>query len=413
MSDVVAIVIGSAVGAATAELAHTTRAYYHDAVRPLARDLRSGATTRDQLARYSWGVSWRFVFFFAAPFAMLSGAVVSHLLFLPIEAVAIRLRRRIAAWSAGAVIGAAAIAVTIGAHRALDASAVDLGTHLGRLIDPVRWLYPLVPVVAALKLPRPRAGVVATGGSAGASAVGLALAGHAALAGPLAALAGAGALVAMHVAASPRRSAITLASSTSGPHVRRGLLMLLVIGAGIGSLAAMHRLAGDPLAALLISRDHTLDALVIALLVFLAFWPMVAVSTVAADSYSTQGTPDLVPAAGYAFTGLAWAGAAAGAVALAAEVGLRRRSLQLVMTRPVLNEIAAAVRDALGEVSLLALLIGGFALASATAGALGLLAVGVAWLLNEHLGAPVTRLAVAPAAALLVATTQAIWATIT
>jgi hypothetical protein len=408
VGELVAIGLGAAVGAATAALAQSTDSYYHDAVRPLARDLRAGRTTRGELSRYTWGVSWRFVFFFAAPFAMLTGAVVSHMLFLPAEALAIRLASRIAAVLAGAALGALAIVVTIVGHDLLG-SPLDVTEVLDVLVEPVLWLYPLVPLVAALKLPRPRLGAPVTAAAAAVAAGVAALAGADHVAGPVAAAAATLALIALHVARTPRSPVPPAVIPKGSTHVRRGLPLLLIVGAGVAALASDGRLAGDPLAAVLVGGGHELDAAAIALLVFVAFLPLVAVSSVASDSYSTQGTPDVVPAAGYLLSGMGPLAAVAGVAAMAGEVALRRRSMGLVMRRPVVSELATAIRDALGDVSLVALAVGGLALAAAVAGPLGMLVAGAAWFANEHFGRPVTRMAVTPTAAILVAVAAQAW----
>jgi hypothetical protein len=67
------------------------------------------------------------------------------------------------------------------------------------------------------------------------------------------------------------------------------------------------------------------------------------------------------------------------------------------------------VREALGDVTLLALLFGGIWMGAILGNAIGALFVGAAWLLNEQRGAPVTRLAVAPTAALLVGLGANLW----
>jgi hypothetical protein len=413
VSDILAIGLGGAVGAATAVLAQRGDSYYHDAIRPLARDLRSAKTSREELSRYAWGVSWRFVAFFAIPFALLTGAVVAHLLFLPAEALAIRLARSSVAAVAGALLGAAAVAATIGVHDALGAEVIGLAQHLRALVDPVLWLYPLVPVLAAVKLPRPVLGTTLAGGAAGVTAAALALAdGHAAVA-PAAAIAATVALLTFHLAISRPGPAVPLEAIGAGAqYVRRGLPLLLVSGGAVAALGAEHRLAGDPLAAVLISSGHQADAAVVALLIGLAFLPMVAVSSVASDSYSTQGTPDALPAAGYLLSGLPAIAGPVGALLMTAEVSARRRTMRLVMSRPIVSELATALRDAIGDVALLALTVGGLMLAAAVAGPLGFLAAGAAWLLNEQVGRPVTRLAVTPAAAIVVALAAELWRTI-
>jgi hypothetical protein len=81
------------------------------------------------------------------------------------------------------------------------------------------------------------------------------------------------------------------------------------------------------------------------------------------------------------------------------------------MGRPRLSELSSAVRDALGDVTLLAMLVGGLSLA-AVAGPLAFLAVGLCWLLNEQAGAPVMRLAVAPTAALAALLAAELWGVI-
>jgi len=409
-SSLVAIGLGAAVGAATAELAHSTDAHYHDAVRPLARDRRSGSATREEVATYAWGVSWRFVCFFAAPFSLLTGAVVSHLLFLPAEVLAIRAVRRLAALAAGALVGAAAVAAAILGREALDGLGVGFEQHLAQLVNPVLWLYPLVPALAATKLSAPVRGTLATALAGGAAAAAAALAGHDDAAAPAAAAASTAALLAFQLARTPAIRPEHAPGAAADRHVRHGLPALLVVGAGVAALAAMSRLAGDPLAAVLLAGDHLADAAAVALLIFLSMLPLVSVSTVASDSYSTQGTPDLVPAVGYMLAGVGPLAAAAGGVlAMLAEVTARQRSTRLIMSRPVLSEIASAIRDALGDVMLLALLVGGLALAAAVAGPIGFLVAGAAWLLNEQAGRPVTRLAVTPLAALVVTLGAELW----
>ena len=221
-------------------------------------------------------------------------------------------------------------------------------------------------------------------------------------------------MIAFHLARSRAGAVAALpALAERGTHVRRGLPLLLLAGAAVAGLAAEGRLAGDPLAAVLIASGHELDAAAVALLIGLAFLPAVAVSTVAADSYSTQGTPDVIPAAGYLLTTAPVAALPAGALLMAAEIGLRRRMVRLVMARPIVSELASALRDAIGDVALLALTVGGLVLAGAVGGSVGFVAAGAAWLANEQCGRPVTRLAVTPAAALLVAVAAEAWRAIT
>ncbi|HEX7291615.1 MAG TPA: YhfT family protein [Conexibacter sp.] len=407
MNDLVAIALGAAVGAAAAQLAHATDGYYHDAVRPLARDLRNGASTRREVAHYAWGVSRRFIFFMAAPFAILSGAVVSHMLFLSAEVLALRAARRLVALLAGGLVGAATVAAAIFGRKALDGLGIEYEAHLAQLVEPVLWLYPVIPALAATKLPAPVRGTIATALAGGAVAGGVALAGWDGAVAPAAVAAATLALTAFQLARAPAP-----ARAPDIPHVaeRRGVPALLVVAAGVAALAAASRLAGDPLAALLIAEGHMADAATVALLVMLSYVPLVAISTTSSDSHSTQGTADSIPAVGYVLAGLGpIAAAAGGVVAMLVEIAAKRRTMQLVMRRPVLSESASALRDAIGDVMLLALLVGGLALAAGIAGPIGFLVAGAAWLLNEQAGCPVTRLAVTPMAAIAAMLGAELW----
>jgi hypothetical protein len=94
---------------------------------------------------------------------------------------------------------------------------------------------------------------------------------------------------------------------------------------------------------------------------------------------------------------------------MALEVLTAARSVRLVLGLPVLSEYAAAIREAMEDVTILAVLYGGLALAAAVAGPVGFLAVGGAWLLNENLGRPLWRLALAPSAAIVVVLAANLW----
>jgi hypothetical protein len=409
MIGAIDLVAAGVAGGAAGGLAQSGRSFFHDALRPLAHELRSGSTSRGELARYGWGVSYRFIAWAALPFAALTGVTVSFLIFLPADIIGIRLRSRVlapmlaAATSVGFVAGASWVA------QLLSRLTISITAALPALVGPVLWLYPLIPAVAAMKLNRPRAGAVAVlGTTAGAAAI-AALAGAQEQVSAAAAGAGLFALLGVHVLPALRqRRAAAPELAADRHHVRSALPLLALTGAGCAVLAQRHRLAGEPLATLLIGRGHAVDAAIVALMTAAAFFPLVAVSSVAADSYSTQGTPDWILAAGYLLP-LASIAAAVGAVLMSLEVLLSRRSCRLVMRTPALSETAAAIREAMVDVMNLALLVGGLALGGRLGGPVGFAAVGAAWALNEGLGKPVMRLAVGPSAALLVGLCANLW----
>ena len=406
-------VAGSLAGGAGGALACIGSSFYHDALRPLARDLRSGKTTRGEMARYGFGVSYGFVTFFALPFAILTGVVVSHLIFLPADVIGIRLRSAVPAALASALVGLGVVAGVDALPDLLSELPKDLVAALPRMIEPVLWSYPVIPLIAAVKMPRRALGasVVVLCGGAVSGALALLDAENASAMGG--ALAGTVALIALHVGLAWRRERSAAPALAARPlRIYYALPLLLVAGAASAYLAQSHLLAGEPLATLLIARGHELDAAAVALITGAAFYPLVAVSSVTSDSYTTQGTPDWILAIGYLLpTGLV--AALAGAAAMAVEVLTASRSIKLVLGLPVLSEVAAAIREAMGDLSQLALLVGGFALVTAVVGPLGVLALAGAWLLNENLGRPLWRLALPPTAAIVIALAASAWDAIT
>jgi hypothetical protein len=403
--------VGALLGGCSAALSNRGDAFYHDALRPLAPDLRRGATDRSEMARYGWGVSHRFMAWFGLPFSLLSGAVISHLIFLPADIIGVRLRPRGLAVIAAAVVAAAVFALVELLHSALGSLTIDVIGATRLLVQPILWLYPTLPFVAALKLREPWRGAVCVAALEIVimAVLGLTGAGHAVA--PAGAVGGLLTLIALHLTV--LNTDAKLDGMKAGPEakpvrIRNALRLLLVVGASVALLAHAHRLAGEPLAAMLIGDGKAVDAAAVALLTAVAFFPLVALSSTAADSYATQGTPDWIPALGY-IAPAAGPAAVGGAALMAIEALGAQRSVALLLRRPAISRIAGAMREALGDVTLLALLIGGFWMAALLGGGVGVAVVGVAWFLNEQSGSPVTRLAVAPSAAILVGLGANLW----
>jgi hypothetical protein len=403
--------VGALLGGCGAALSSRGDAFYHDALRPLAPDLRSGATDRAETARYGWGVSYRFMAWAGLPFSLLSGAVVSFLIFLPADIIGLRLRSRTWAVLVAAVAAAAVFALVETLHSALGSLHVDIVAATRFLVAPILWLYPTLPFVAALKLREPWRGAAGVATVEITIMAALALAGADHAVAPAGAVGGLLALLAIHLTVLNPDPKVD--GTRPGPEVRRvrirnALRLLMVVGAAVALLAHAHRLAGEPMAAMLIGDGKAFDAAAVALLTAVAFFPLVALSSTAADSYATQGTPDWIPAAGY-IAPAAGPAAIGGAALMAIEALGAQRAVGLLLRRPAISRIAGAMREALGDVTLLALLIGGFWMAAELGGGIGVAAVGAAWFANEQSGSPVTRFAVAPSAAILVGLGANLW----
>jgi hypothetical protein len=396
--------ICAVVATASALLAHAGRSAYHDGLRPLMPEYRAGTLERRALGGRIWRMSAPFCFFYALPFSLVSGVLVSHLLFLPADVLGVRLARRTTVGVAAALSGALAFLIVRGASALVGHLPVDFRPDLGRLVDTVGLLIGVMPVVAiayqyglrwaaATLVPVLALRAVAASALDGDTWLGLSPDGLALVAGGLVMLA-----LAVRKRSREKSDAAELFADSMA-QLPRGLPLLLLVGGLAAWLGQAGLLAGEPVAALLLGGGRFGDAAAVALLVTVGFFPLVVQSSVVSGAYSTQGYPDWILAAGYISPGPAVA-VAGGSALMALEVLGVRGWLTVLERYPDLRELGAAVRQSITTVTDVGTLVGGLLAAQAIWPEGGALMAVAAYLLNEVAGRPLMRMAVGPLAAL-------------
>ena len=414
-----AVVLGAGATAVAGALAHGARAVYHDGLRPIVRDAAPHGPERRALAGDAWAMSAGFIAWYALPTTLLTGVVISHLLFLPADVLGVRLAKRGSVLIAAALVGAG-VMLAVAVVRTFGPPLLPaLVPATAAFAAVVVQLVPLIPPAAAARL--------------GGWPLALVSAAFAALGWLLAAPAG-GDRVALaivvgclplgwHLARSRVIAAPDLDFSEQTGRVRDSLAGLLLFAALAGGLAGLLLIAGEPLAAWLLAAGRPAAAAAVALVTAAAFLPLVVTSSMTSGVYSTQGYPDWVFAPGYLSAAVApavrvagtpsavsplgsVAGAGVGAVGAAllmAVEGLGLRWLAAWLVRhPELATLGAALRSAMTDVLNVAALLGGLAGSLAVAPAYGPLVVGGAVVANELAGRRVPPYGLGPAALLVV-----------
>lgn len=399
------------IGALAAFVANRALSIYHDGVRPLVPSWRTGELDRADVARHAFRISWGFIAFFALPFTLATGVMVSHTIFLAADVLGLSIVSPWLAALAGCAWGAAVTAVTFGLSQLFALLPLPMTVPMHWLLTPLSAAFALVPAVAGIRLKGVRYGAVVLGITLAGREVwqllgapwGVSPEGAAALAGLLA-------LVIPQMTAPPRPvDPDLMALFSANMHAaRRGWPLLLPVAALTAWAASRFWLAGDPAAAILVAGFRPVDAAIFAILSAVGFFPLAVTTAQASGTYTTQGYCDWIPAAGYLFAGSAVA-PLAGAALMGVELAGLPVFTRFLLGRPGWMELGAAIRDAMVGVLEVALLVGGVLAAVHAWPGLGALIVVGLYLLNEAAGAPVQRLAAAPAAAIVVVLLANVW----
>lgn len=394
------------ISALAAWIANRGRSAYHDGLRPLMPEYRRGELSHRQAGRKAYDISIGFILFYALPFTIANGVMVSHTIFLAADVIGVILAGPLLALLAGGVYGFGVSTLLDLLLLGLSRLPVNFLPHLGQLLQPLGYMLGLMPVVAVFQLYGKRLGaaslllVVLARWAAGAFQTETLLPGLTADGITLAV----GSVFLIALALRRRGAPFPGEVELFADNLRllRGAApVLLLIGACAALAANAGWLAGEPAAALLLGGGRPIDAALVALFSAVGFMPLVVSSSVVSGAYSTQGYPDWVLGAGYLAASPIGA-ALAGAGIIAIEVFGLPFWMRLLGRFPDLRELGGAVRDSMTIVTELALLIGGFVSANAIWPGYGLLIAGGMYFLNETAGRPVIRLAIAPVAAIAV-----------
>jgi hypothetical protein len=408
-----ALVFG-AICALSALVANLGISVYHDGLRALMPEYRRGEWSHQLIGRRAWDISIGFVLFFGLPFSLVTGVMVSHIIFLPGDIIGLAINSRTLAMVVAALYGAAASLAIEGVYRGLAEMPVGFLHELSLIVVPLVFLVGVMPVLVAaqqfgLKWGALAAVIVALSIIVGArgdireifagfgpSGLGL-LVGTAYLA-----------LLSLRRRGVPIPDEAELFREQIGG-LRSGLPYLLAIGILSALAAHFLWLAGEPAAALLVGSERTGDAAAVAFFSAVGFMPLVVSLSVVSGAYTTQGYPDWVLAGGYVAPNPV-AGALLGAGIMAVEMVGIKRWMYLLGRFPDFRELGASIRDSLTHITELGTLVGGFLAANAIWQGYGIVVIGVLYALNEAADRPVMRLAVGPLGALATGlTVNLIW----
>jgi hypothetical protein len=398
-----ALVFG-AICALSALVANLGVSVYHDGLRALMPEYRRGEWSHQLIGRRAWDISIGFVLFFGLPFSLVTGVMVSHIVFLPGDIIGLAINSRTLAIGIAALYGAAASLAIQGVYRLLAEMPVDFMQELSLIVVPLVSLVGVMPVLVAAQQFGLKWGALGGVIAAVSMVVGARgdiqefLTGFGP--GGLALLVGTVYLAGLSVRrrGTPLPDEAELFREQIGG-LRKALPYLLVIGALSAVAAHFLWLAGEPAAALLVGSARTGDAAAVAFFSALGFMPLVVSLSVVSGAYTTQGYPDWVLAAGYVMPSPIAAGLA-GAGVMALEVVGVKRWMYLLGRFPDFRELGASIRDSLTHITELGTLVGGFLAANAIWRGYGIVVVGLLYVLNEAADRPVMRLAVGPLGAL-------------
>jgi hypothetical protein len=400
-----------ALGSLTSLVARSGASAYHDGVRPLLPEYRSGELGGQELSRQAWSLSAGWITWFALPFTLVTRVATSHLVFLLPEVLGLRRSSRTVAALAGGVWGFAVFLLVAGMRALFPVLPPAVTENIDTIAEPLRHALYLFPIVAAFFQWGLRAAagvaVVALATVVGAGRLhalpgGLSSEGLGLLVGTVVIIAAA----MRHRRADPPPVPALFDTNLRG--LRRTALPLLVpIGALCGALAQAGALAGDPAAALLLGSGHRWDAAVVGLFSAAAFAPMVSRSAATSGSYSTQGYPDWVLSAGM-LSGSPVIGAAAGMGTLTAELLAAPRVLAALNRYPALAELGSSMRQAMTVVIDLAVLVGSAAAATAIRPEIGAAVVVGLFVWNEATQRRLMPVAVGPVGVIVTALVAAL-----
>jgi hypothetical protein len=382
--------------AVSALAAHRSVGIYHDGLRTSLRDLWSGEQTRQELARYAYGISVPFVIGYALPYSLLTGILVIHIVCLGADVVGVWSRSIPIAVAGGLTYGAVCAAVSeVTASAFAEVPGVRRDSQL--LWQPLSYAILFLPAVAAAHQFGRRCGL---GVAALTIAVWVSVSAVTephdlsdVTPGGLAAAAVALVVVLVIAWRVPTESTPDLAFFDDKISRIRGHAAYLIPAAALIAFAAQQRwLAGDPLQVVMLASDQAWAASFVGLFTVVGMLPVQGMTGLVSGIWNPDGYPDWFAAVGYVSPHPLVA-AGCGAAIMVVEVLTLRRAAHVLTRRPGIVGLGHAARDALDTVGEPAMLVGAVLAAMATAGPIGALVVMACMALNEKQRRPVMPIA--------------------
>ncbi|HYM49557.1 MAG TPA: YhfT family protein [Candidatus Limnocylindrales bacterium] len=386
-------------GALATLVAHRGWSAYHDGLRPMIKDIAEGKIDRRTASKTTWDISIGFIVSYALPFSLITGIMGNLILFLGADLLGVAVPMSSLALAAGFVWGVGSSAVVSAGPWVFNHLPRPIGSDLLAIGAPLPYLLPLMPVVAInSQFGQPR-GWQATVGV-------LAIFGiaiwplHPVAAATISFLAGLALLLWWATRERPAEIPEFPPDFDQGAAtLRRGLPPLIAIGALLGLMGSLFWIAGDPGVTMLLGLHHPVEAGLLSILSWIGFLPLTVLTSLASGAYTSAGNPDGLLGVSY-LVPFAPIAALLGAAIMAGEVRWLKRIERALAHRPGLHSAGVAVRDGMHTVLDVSFLLGGAYSANLIWPGVGVVIVGLAWVVNEATGVRVMRLGIGPMGAI-------------
>ena len=398
-------------GGSAAFMAHRGFMIFHDASRPYVHDMMEGQMERREWLAAAWPLSFGLMLGLGLPFALATGIILVHLLFLGTDLIGAAIpggrsgtdanRRRIA-YSYSLLAGASgmlfAAVLYFGVHAAvggMERWPVSLSTAMQPIAMPVVMLVSLFPILVILR----QFGAVLAGiGFVMIAAVfwtmqvlleqsWLTASGASLLAGMMLLI-----IIVIRRAERNAESVVPIFIERTN-RLKQGYFGIFAVGAFYAASVSGQLLAEGPQSLLAMEKESAFSATVIALARAVSFMPLKSMTALTSGTFPTDGF-GFVPAVGLMSQTIIPAAFIGGAVMLL-EARLIVRLARLADLFPLLRDVASHARTAMSQLLEIGLLIGCFISAVTIAGEwAGLLLIGI-YFLNEYTGNRLPKMSVA------------------
>ena len=397
---VIRLLLMGLLGAFATLVAHRGWSAYHDGLRPTIKDIAQGRVDRRAAAKTTWDISIGFIVSYALPFSLVTGIMGNLILFLGADLLGVALPASSMAIAAGFTWGVGSSALVSAGPWVFNHLPRPIGGDLLAIGAPLPYLLPLMPVVAiSSQFAQPR-GILAAAAVLVVFGIGI-WALNPIAAASISFLVGLALLLWWATRERPveipdfppdfERGAVAL---------RRALPPMLIIGALLGLMGSLFWIAGDPGVTMFLGLHHPVEASLLSILSWIGFLPLTVLTSLASGAYTSAGNPDGLLGVSY-LVPLPPVAALLGAAVMSGEIRWLRSIERALARRPGLHSAGVAVRDGMHGVLDVSFLLGGAYSANLIWPRVGIVLVGLVWLVNEASGVRVMRIGIGPIGAIL------------
>ncbi|MGL5955669.1 MAG: YhfT family protein [Brevinema sp.] len=392
-------------------LAQRSIAVYHDGLRPIMPEFLNGRMNRKELAGITFAISIGFITGFAMPITLATGIIVIHIILLTADIIGVSSNNSIMATVIGCLYGAfvaVALDALINSFTYLPVNFLDALSSVG---EPIIAAFVAFPALTVGYQHGKVKGIITLGisflGRIVVEAINpIVIAGNEVALSPegVAMLLG---MIFMIIFATTQKkikennNGSSLLFTENVQRIKKNIFYLMPAGALIALAANMHWIAGEPIAAALLSKNDIVSAAIVAMAQAIAFLPLIITTSLISGVYATNGWCDWFLGLGYLAPNPIIA-AMLGAGAMGFEVLSLEKIGNLFNSFPTLKESGDSIRTSMTQILEIALLVGGVNAGGMIWGSTGIFLVISLYIMNEIAKRPVMRLAAGPIAAVFV-----------